>query len=127
MPYLTTWRPDGIIWTYSGTLTGDELLDSNFEIFGDARFDDIRYQIVDLSAVEEIKVTEKDMRRIAHLDMAAARSNPRVKVAVVSTAKDGQFLSHAYKQFTKGKSPWITHLFSTLEEAKKWLNAETEA
>jgi len=85
MPYKTTWLANGIIWTYSGVLTGNELLNSNFEIFGDERFDDIRYQIVDLSAVEKVEVTENHMRKIAHLDMAAARTNPRIKVAVVST------------------------------------------
>ncbi|MDQ8195137.1 hypothetical protein QEH59_11925 [Coraliomargarita sp. SDUM461004] len=127
MPYETKWQTHGIIWTYSGTLTGEELLRSNFEIFGDERFDDIRYQVVDLTAVTEVKVTEKHMRKIAHLDMAAARSNPRVKVAVVTTAKDGQFLSETYDRYTRGKSPWMTQLFTTLEEAATWLNTENES
>jgi hypothetical protein len=62
MPYTTTWEDHGVIWNYSGFLTGNELLHSNLEIFGDERFDDLRYQIVDLTAIEGMDVTEKHMR-----------------------------------------------------------------
>lgn len=122
MPYTITWQTHGIAWTYSGVLTGNELLQSNFDIFGDERFDDIRYQIVDLTRVEKIEVSENHMRKIAHLDMAAARSNPRVKVAVVTTAPGGQFLSDTYDKYTDGKSPWEMKVFATVDDAMKWAN-----
>jgi len=125
MPYKTTWLANGIIWTYSGVLTGNELLNSNFEIFGDERFDDIRYQIVDLSAVEKVEVTENHMRKIAHLDMAAARTNPRIKVAVVSTTSIASDLSIQYEKYTSGKSPWVTQTFATVAEAEAWVSAES--
>lgn len=126
MPYTTTWLINGIIWTYSGVLTGEDLLNSNFEIFGDERFDDIRYQIVDLTAVEKVEVTQNHMRKVAHLDMAAARTNPRVKIAVVTTEDDGKLISDIYDQYTEGKSPWVTQVFATLAEAKAWLKTEIE-
>jgi hypothetical protein len=122
MPYQTTWHTNGILWTYSGVLTGDELLNSNFEIFGDERFDDIRYQIVDLRQVQEIKVNEKHMRKIAHLDIAAARSNPRVKVAILTNKPGGKLLSDTYDKYSAGKSPWETKLFSNIEDARNWLD-----
>lgn len=120
MAFITTWYPNGVGWTYSGTLTGEELLNSNFEIFGDKRFDDIRYQIVDLTAVEKVEVTESHMRKVAHLDMAAARTNPRVKVAVVTNNSAGRGLTSAYNQYTDGKSPWVSETFTTLPEAEAW-------
>tara|TARA_R110002111_G_scaffold230929_1_gene292143 strand:+ start:133 stop:522 length:390 start_codon:yes stop_codon:yes gene_type:complete len=126
MPYKTTWQRHGIIWTYTGVLTGEELLKSNLETFGDERFDEIRYQMVDLTAVEEIKVTERHMRKVAHLDMAASRSNPRIKIAVIATHTDGRFLSETYDRYTKGKSPWSTQLFTTLTEATAWIRSEVE-
>jgi hypothetical protein len=124
MPYKTIWQANGIVWTYSGVLTGNELLNSNFEIFGDERFDDLRYQIVDLTAVEKIEVARSHVRKIAHLDMAASRSNPRIKVAIVTTAPDGQFISDIYKQYTEGKSPWVTKIFTAMDEAMQWAQAE---
>ncbi len=120
MPYQIQWESNGIVWTYSGVLTGDDLLNSNFEIFGDERFDDLRYQIVDLTHTEEIAANEKHMRKIAHLDIAASRSNPRIKIAVVTNSEDGLNLSNTYDQYTKGKIPWKTKVFSTIEEAKAW-------
>ncbi len=122
MPYTTTWQAQGIVWTYSGILTGEELLNSNLEIFGDERFDDLRYQIVNLTSVEEVKVTENHMRKIAYLDMAASYTNPRIKVAVVTTDLEGQFLSNTYDKYTDGKSPWVTEVFATMEEAMEWVN-----
>ncbi|WPJ97308.1 hypothetical protein SH580_06255 [Coraliomargarita algicola] len=126
MPYTTTWRSNGIIWTYTGVLTGEDLLNSNFEIFGDERFDDIRYQIVDLTAVEKVEVTQNHMRKVAHLDMAAARSNPRVKIAVITTSTDGKLLSDTYDQYIEGKSPWSTQIFPTLAQAEDWVKTEIE-
>lgn len=126
MPYTTTWLPHGIAWTYSGVLTGNELLHSNFEIFGDERFDDIRYQIVDLTAVERMEVTDKHMRKIAHLDMAAARSNPRIRVAVVTESDMGIGITETYSTQTAEKTPWITKVFRTRAAAEAWVN-ETPA
>lgn len=107
-------------------MTGNELLQSNFDIFGDERFDDLRYQIVDLTAVEKVEVTESHMRKVAHLDMAAARSNPRVKIAVVAADQDGQFLSDTYDKYTNGKSPWFTQVFTNISEAEAWVEAKVE-
>lgn len=121
MPYLITWQKQGVIWRYSGVLTGEDLLQSNFDIFGDERFDDIRYQIVNLIAVDSIEVTEKHMRKVAHLDMAAARTNPRVKVAVVSNSEAATQLNVYYDKYCDEKSPWETKVFSSVEEAEAWV------
>lgn len=126
MAYTTTWLPHGVIWVYSGKLTGNELLQSNLDIFGDERFDNLRFQIVDLTNVDSLEVTEKHMRKIAHLDMAAARSNPRVKVAVVTTSDEGLGITNYYDQQTAEKSPWTTKIFSTFKEAQAWVRGENE-
>ncbi|HBR93149.1 MAG TPA: hypothetical protein DEA90_03190 [Opitutae bacterium] len=126
MAYTITWQKNCITWTYSGVLTGEDLLNSNFELFGDERFDDIRFQIVDLTAVERVEATESHMRKVAHLDMAAARSNPRVKIAVVTNSQDGETLSNTYDRYIEGKSPWSTQIFATLTEAQAWVQRESE-
>ncbi len=122
MTYQITWRTNGVYWRYEGVLTGNELLQSNLDIFGDERFDDIRYQIVDLTGVETVEVTEKHMRKIAHLDMAASRSNPRVKVAVVAVSDTAAKLIDLYDEFCAEKSPWTTKAFCNLEDAEAWVN-----
>lgn len=121
MPYKITWQEHGVVWHYSGVLTGNELLQSNLDIFGDERFDDIRYQIVNLAGADKIEVTEGHMRKIAYLDMAAARTNPRVKVAVVSDNDAATQLSVHYDKFCDAKSPWESRVFSSIEEAEAWV------
>jgi hypothetical protein len=76
---------------------------------------------VDLARVEKVEVTEKHIRKPTHLDMAASRSNSRVKVAVVTSDPDGQFLSDSYDKYADGKSPWVTKAFTTLEAAEAWV------
>lgn len=121
MPYKISWQEHGVVWHYSGLLTGNELLQSNLDIFGDERFDDIRYQIVNLAGAEKIEVTEQHMRKVAHLDMAAARTNSRVKVAVVSDSDAATQLLVYYDKFCDKKSPWKTQVFRSIEEAEDWV------
>jgi hypothetical protein len=45
-------------------------------------------------------------------------------VAIVTTAPDGQFISDIYKQYTEGKSPWVTKIFTAMDEAMQWAQAE---
>jgi hypothetical protein len=124
MPYTTEWLNHGIIWTYTDILTGNELLESNLEIFGDERFDELRYQIVDLRAITAIQATESHMRKIAHLDMAAALTNSRIKIAVVfPTYSIDKRFHQQYLKYTDKKSPWETKDFASLAEAKAWAQA----
>ena len=124
MPYTTTWTEDGgIIWNYSGLLTGAEVIRSNMEIYGDERFDSLRYQIVDLREVTANEISKADMRKIGHLDMAAARSNPRVRVAVVTEDPVGAEISQFYAEITRG-SPWKMAIFRKMDDALAWAKGD---
>ena len=70
MAFSTKWEDHGVLWTYWGSLKAKDLIASNNEIYGDPRFDDIDYQIVDFRQVNENCLTMSDMRRIAFLDRA---------------------------------------------------------
>lgn len=115
MPYITEWKQDGLIWTYSGILTGTELIQSNMDVYGDPRFDEIHYQIVNMLQVTENSVTDADMRKIAYLDMAAARSNPNIRVAIIQA----DHLAQEYEDYTTDNH-WPTKCFTDLASAKKW-------
>ena len=43
------WQEKGIYWKLSGIVTGDEIIEMDKAIYGDSRFDDIRYLIADES------------------------------------------------------------------------------
>lgn len=122
MPYKIEWNANTVIWTYSGRLTGEELLQSNMEIYGDERFDNLRYQIVDLRAVESFIVDDHHMRKIAHLDRAAAYSNPRIRVAVVTKDQQGVHMNDTYSAQAPD-SHWETRTFEDFDEAARWVRS----
>jgi hypothetical protein len=110
-------------WKYTGLLTGDELLQSNLEIYGDPRFDGLRYQIVDMLGVEAFDVSTESMEEVTLMDLGASKTNPRLIVAVVATDLQGERLVELYETVTGG-APWETELFVSLEEARAWITSK---
>ncbi len=122
MSYQIEWNANTVIWTYTGRLTGEELLQSNMEIYGDERFDNLRYQIVDLRAVEAFVVDDHHMRKIAHLDRAAAYTNPKIRVAVVTRDQTGESMTDTYIAQSP-ESHWPTQTFYDFDEAARWVRS----
>jgi hypothetical protein len=120
MPYATTWEESGVLWTFRGRVTGDEILKANQEIYRDPRFRHLTYQIVDLTAVERFDVTEDDMAMIAVQDRSVARSKPGVRVAVAAADDFIKDLSAFYDAVMVG-SPWHQRIFDSMSEAREWL------
>ena len=120
MPYATTWEESGVLWTFRGKVTGDEILRANQEIYSDPRFHHLTYQIVDLTAVERFDVTEDDMAMIAVQDRLAARTKPGVRVAVAAADEVIKDLSAFYDAVMVG-SPWRQRIFDSMSEAREWL------
>jgi len=125
MPYQLVWEKKGIVWKFSGIVTSKEAVDSNMDIYGDARFDDLLYQIADFSQATEVNFTEHDMKKIAFLDQAASRSNPRIKVALVAPAPETRRLLDVYATYAS-KTPWETSIFDSIEEARQWISVQIE-
>lgn len=120
MPYNINWTKSCVEWKYFGFLTGKEILESNNAIYGDERFDELKYQIVDLSGVDFFDVSEHDMQHMAALDKAAAKSNPNVRVAVIAPIGKAQEVANAYTKYSQ-VSTWESASFETREEAINWL------
>lgn len=120
MPYVTTWEESGVLWTFRGLVTGDEILRANQEIYRDPRFQRLTYQIVDLTAVERFDVTEDDMAMIAVNDRIASRSKPGVRVAIAADDELIKDLSAFYDAVMVG-SPWRQRIFDSMSEAREWL------
>lgn len=120
MPYQIIWSEDGVEWTYSGVLTGTEIIQSNEAIYGDPRFDDLRYQIVDFTEVETFEVSEQDMKRMAYYDRVAARSNPRIRLAVIAPEATGRSVAETYEKHNQ-EPGWEQRIFETRAEARAWL------
>lgn len=120
MAYEIHWTKTCVEWRYFGSLTGREIIESNNRIYGDARFDDLHCQLVDLSDVYDFDVSDSEMKHMAYLDMAASKSNPKIKVAVVAPAGAAREVADVYGKYSNN-SIWEAAIFGTRDEAIAWL------
>ena len=128
MTYKLEWEPRGVYWEYSGAITGKEIIDASTSIYGDSRFDDIRYKLVNFLRIETIDIHEDDVNSIAYQHKAAALSNHRVKTAIIISKsitlsnKNAYMLELFISNLTA--SSWEVKAFENLDDANTWLGRE---
>ena len=128
MAFKTLWGKQVVHWQFSDLVTEQDIVESNQVVFGDSRFDEMRGQIVDFSAVSDVDIgdpallTEK-IRAVAEMDKAAAKSNPHIKVATVVTHEALAAIAHLYAA-ELADSPWQSEVFNNLEAAQQWLGLD---
>jgi len=120
MPYETHWESDGIRWVYTGTMTDDDVLRSNLELYEDPRFATIRYEIADFRQVDKFPARSETVRRLSSMDREQSVHNPDVRVAILATAPLMRGIAHMYR-LSAGDAPWETRVFETEDDARAWL------
>jgi hypothetical protein len=126
MPFQIHWVPKGVIWDYEGEITPSDILASNESVYGDARFDALRFEIANFLSVSPAKFSPKDVRLIAAMDRAAALTNPSVRVALVAVDSNVRDLLTVYCEGLNG-SPWQAKVVSSLVEAACWLEVDEKS
>lgn len=119
MPYQTSWNGKEVYCKFSGTVSGNELIECNLELYGNIYFDDIRWQIFDLLDVTKLNVTTDEVMIVAACDRVASMINPHVKCALVSKDETAAVLSKTYQQKIFN-SPWEGKSFQGVNEARAW-------
>jgi hypothetical protein len=122
MAYELFWEERGVLWKFAGKVSSQEALKSNLDIYGDARFDSLRYEIADFSDVVDFEMNELDIKKVAFFDKAASKSNARIKVALVAPTPIAKALLEQYAVHSD-PSPWEVCLFEKLDEARAWLDS----
>lgn len=121
MSYEIIWEPCGVIKRFFGHVTSHDLLQSVVEIEMDARFDELRYCINDFLGITGISSSPQDVEEISVVDKGASLTNPRIKIAVVTTSPEVISLANEYANSSLNSYP--TRIFSSLDEAGSWLAA----
>lgn len=119
MPYKLDWEYDGIYWKYYGNVSGKEIIEASTVIYGDPRFDALKYKLVDFLSVETINMDKDEVALIAHQHRSAERSNPYVKTAIV-VERAGNELANNFAAFFSD-SYWDVQIFQNMDEANNWL------
>lgn len=122
MGYELKWEARGVIKCFFGRVDSDQVMRSVEATEADPRFDNYHYVINDFLSCTEFSLSEERLEEIAAIDGAAARLNPRIKVAVVATLPS---VIEAAKQYaTSPLTSYTTRIFSTLEDARKWIESK---
>lgn len=113
------WEPRGVVKRYFGHVSREELIAPVVQTESDERFDTLRFVINDFLEARSVAFTEADIDDIAALDIGAAATNPRIRVAIVAVQPDVIALVQRYLDVAAGAYP--TSVFATLAEARAWV------
>ncbi|MCK4744396.1 MAG: hypothetical protein KAT25_11295 [Sulfuriflexus sp.] len=121
MAHSVKWESNGVCWKYSGDISGKEIVNACVSIYGDPRFDELKYKLVDFSDAQAINITDADLAQIAFQDKAAGLTNPYIKSAIITTAAVD--LAEKFASFFTDSS-WDVQVFQDIDLANKWLGRE---
>lgn len=124
MKYINTWEPRGVYRKFSGLLTGALIREAVEKVEGDERFDKIRYVLNDYLDVTGMDVSDFELNAIAAIDSVAAIYNRNIKIAQVTTRQDIIGLVTNYDEKLQDNT-YETRVFSTVADARKWLEDES--
>jgi hypothetical protein len=120
MSYKLTWEDKGALAHFKDAVNDQDLKEIVSRFYGHENFDSINYLLIDFLEVDMFGVASKTLRHIGAMDRAAAMSNPRVKVAMVTD--NAAFIDQlsSYEKASQG-SPWPLCYFTSTEEAREWI------
>ena len=121
MGFEIRWEPRGVYRRYWGCLSAAEFADSQAVVFGDARFDDLRYAIVDFAEVTEFHSTLEEAEQLAAFNRAAALYHPAMRVAFVTT---NERMVGLLRQ-VGAVSAYPLGVFANASDARLWVDGAT--
>ncbi len=118
------WVSEKLLHTkYTGHVTGADMLAAANDIAADPRMENIRFVIGDWSKIERADIEPDDVRELAALIIALAKSFPGVKNAsVVANYESGEARASLYDVLIQGTT-WKAATFGTVEDAKAWFDS----
>jgi hypothetical protein len=119
VPYTITLEPNGAYKKFSGHVTATEFMQSINELHGSANFDDLRFSINDFQSIQGFEISDLDVKKFAGFGKGAARTNPNVHIAVITSDERIKALVRIYA--TPPLAPFPLAILSNPSEARDWL------
>ena len=119
MSYVLVWEQRGVVKTFTGFISSQELADSFQAVTGHFKFDEIRYIISDFTAATCVTIDASAVEALVIARVGTYHTNPRVRVAVVGGSEAARFVAATNDGPLQGTRE--TRLFMTLALAREWL------
>ena len=121
MNYKFKWRSSDVHVIFEGDIYFNDINQSGNRIYGDSRFDLMRYAIFDFYNVKSFNLTTDEVEIISELDISASNWNRRLKLACIANDNFTNEKLLLYVKLMKDNN-WNTKLFNNLKEAIEWCN-----
>ena len=120
MSYHINWESDCVTINWECKISLEENIEANGVIYGDKRFDQIRYQVSNLLNANLSQMLIKNIKVVGELDKQSSIWNKRLQVVHIATDSHTLKLIDYWEQLMQG-SGWSFKTFSTINEAEKWV------
>jgi len=122
MPYTKNWETEGVVTTFFGTVSIEEVINADKEFYEDPRSDKSRYQITDFSGIVPESANDVDIQKIAAFDAGSSMSIPLLKVALVTNDQHVKTLCEKYIYYSQRlNSTWEFKICDNLQNAREWV------
>ena len=126
MPYTKDWETEGVVTTFFGTVSINEVINADKEFYEDPRSDKSKYQITDFSGIVPESANEIDIQTIAAFDAGSSMSIPLLKVALITNDQHVKSLCQKYIYFSRRlNSTWKFKICEDIQSARKWISEST--
>jgi len=123
VPSELIWEDRGVLHRYWDVVTGDELVQSNHNLYSDPKFKSIEYALAIFSKSVVLKASSTEVRLVAKSDAEASKRNPKLVIAIVGNQAVIRGLANLYRlQYEAIGGPWKVQYFETEEAARRWLS-----
>lgn len=122
MSYKLEWVGNNVFAEFYGEAKMSEIATCNELIYGDHRFDNMKFQFIDFLKVTKFIIKNEEFEDIILLDKSATRWNNNVKIACVTVDELIKKLIVEYTNALKDFG-WTCKQFETIEAAKNWCEA----
>ena len=119
MAFTNTWTNNGLHRKFAGDISGDEILESNFEIHANPKFQKISYVIDDFIDITSLAMDREHLEIMAKTDDIISMTKGALKIALVVADDKGIKLAQTYKKITED-SLFQVEVFLSLDEALNW-------
>ena len=113
----------GVEFIGSGVVTGADIIAANKKIYRNENFYRQRYQIVDRTKCTKYQVSHEEIIIIAEQDKVAAKTNPNIIIAFISTSPLQYGISRMYQAYV-GDEGFLTEIFRNRKSTEKWIEEQ---
>lgn len=117
--YEQSWEPEGVVIRFFGQVSYQDLMNSGLEMYGDYRFNGLRYVIYDYLDTEKLVVEDVDIPYLFAVDRSAYLRNSHLLRAVVATSRPVIDLVHRFA--TASLKAYPPEIFATMADARSWI------